>query len=288
MSGPVSGRAIAPPDRRFHAWVIDRLVALVGFIAAAAAAYDLVRSGHTAAAVALLGVVLLGLWLVGVLLTGLAGTTVGKSLCGLRVLDEHTAEPLGLPRAAARQAIVGLGGYPTLGIGDAVLAWTATLDASGRRRSGHDRAVRSVVVDVRTLAADVSRTRPAELVNLTALRLTPVPLRAEAEAGTTAWRVTFDTGPSFVVDGVALVGRRPRSSDGARVIALPDASLSKTHAQLGLAPDGALVVMDRGSTNGSVLLRAGATRPLAARQPVTLVAGDRVRFGGSEMAVERV
>ncbi len=43
------------------------------------------------------------------------------------------------------------------------------------------------------------------------------------------------------------------------LVALPsaDMSLSKTHAQVGVAPDGALVVMDRGSTNGSVLVRHG-------------------------------
>ena len=288
MSGPVSGRAIAPPDRRFHAWVIDRLIALIGYLAAGAAAYLLIRSGHHTAGVALLGVAVLAFWLVGVLLTGLAGTTAGKSLCGLRVVDDRSGEPIGLARAAVRQAIVGLGGYPTLGLGDATLAWTATLDATGARRAGHDRAVGSVVVDVRPTLADAAGPAPAELVNLTALRLAPAPRSADTEAEGIAWRVSFDAGPSFVVDGLALVGRSPQPSDGARLVALGDLSLSKTHAQLGLAADGALVVMDRGSTNGSVLVRAGATRPLAARQPVTLVAGDRVRFGGSEMAVERV
>lgn len=285
MSGPVSGRAIAPPDRRFHAWVIDRLIALVGYVAAGVAAYLLIRSGHAALAAALLVATVLALWLVGVLLTGVAGTTVGKSLCGLRVVDERTGEPIGLTRAAVRQAIVGIGGYPTLGLGDATLAWTATLDRAGSRRAGHDRTVGSVVLDVRPASAETPRPAPSGIVNLTALRLAPAPRSTDPE--TTAWRVTFDTGASFVVDGPALVGRSPQPSDGARVVALPDLSLSKTHAQLGLAPDGALVVMDRGSTNGSVLLRAGARRPLAARQPITLVAGDRVRFASSEMAVER-
>jgi pSer/pThr/pTyr-binding forkhead associated (FHA) protein len=62
-------------------------------------------------------------------------------------------------------------------------------------------------------------------------------------------------------------------------------SLSKTHAQFHLARDGALVVMDRGSTNGSVLIRQGMTRDLTAGKPATLLNGDRVRFGDREMLV---
>jgi pSer/pThr/pTyr-binding forkhead associated (FHA) protein len=54
-----------------------------------------------------------------------------------------------------------------------------------------------------------------------------------------------------------------------------------------VVPDGSLVVMDRGSTNGSTLLRGGVAKPLAARQPATLLPGDRVRFGDREMSVAR-
>ena len=43
-----------------------------------------------------------------------------------------------------------------------------------------------------------------------------------------------------------------------------DMSLSKTHAQFQIAADGALVVMDRGSTNGSFLVRQGVPRGLPA------------------------
>ncbi|MCH1867717.1 RDD family protein [Nocardioides sp. CFH 31398] len=105
------------------------------------------------------------------------------------------------------------------------------------------------------------------------------------------WHVTFDTGESVVVEGVLLVGRRPEPRSGEQVrhvVALTsqDMSLSKTHAQLHLA-DGVLVVMDRGSTNGSVLMRRGVARDLAANRPTTLVEGDRVRFGDREMRVEK-
>ena len=106
------------------------------------------------------------------------------------------------------------------------------------------------------------------------------------------WRVTFDNGESFVVEGLALVGRRPEPRSGEQVhhlvpLTSADMSVSKTHAQFGPASDGVLVVMDRGSTNGSVLLRQGVTRPLAPGKPATLVDGDTVSFGDRQMSVRR-
>jgi hypothetical protein len=106
------------------------------------------------------------------------------------------------------------------------------------------------------------------------------------------WRVTFDNGESFVVEGLALVGRRPEPRSGEQVhhlvpLTSADMSVSKTHAQFGPASDGVLVVMDRGSTNGSVLIRQGVSRPLAAGKPATLVDGDTVSFGDRQMSVRR-
>ena len=66
-----------------------------------------------------------------------------------------------------------------------------------------------------------------------------------------------------------------------------DMSVSKTHAQFQVTPDGTLVVMDRGSTNGSVLVRQGVAKVLSPGRASTLLAGDRVRFGDREMSVER-
>lgn len=110
--------------------------------------------------------------------------------------------------------------------------------------------------------------------------------------GPARWRVRFDSGESFLVEGLALVGRRPEPRAGEPVRHLvplrsEDMSLSKTHAQFQVAADGVLVVMDRGSTNGSVLVRQGVPRELPAGRPTTLVDGDRVRFGDREMAVVR-
>ncbi len=104
------------------------------------------------------------------------------------------------------------------------------------------------------------------------------------------WRVSFDTGESFVVEGLALVGRRPEGRPGEpvrHVVPLPsqDMSVSKTHAQVQVAGDGVLVVMDRGSTNGSVLVRSGVARDLPPGRPTTLLDGDVVRFGDRSMTV---
>lgn len=110
--------------------------------------------------------------------------------------------------------------------------------------------------------------------------------------GLARWRVSFDSGESFLVEGLALVGRRPEPRQGEPVRHLVplrsgDMSLSKTHAQFQVAADGVLVVMDRGSTNGSILIRQGVTRELTAGKPATLLDGDRVRFGDREMSVAR-
>ncbi|MBM7518834.1 RDD family protein [Nocardioides nitrophenolicus] len=126
-------------------------------------------------------------------------------------------------------------------------------------------------------------------------RVRPEPGAAPAvppSPATVRWRVAFDTGEAFVVEGLALVGRRPepRPGEEARhVVPLrsSDMSLSKTHAQFQVAPDGALVVMDRGSTNGSYVIRKGMSRSLSPGRPSTLLAGDEVRFGDRTMRVER-
>jgi hypothetical protein len=108
----------------------------------------------------------------------------------------------------------------------------------------------------------------------------------------TRWRVAFDSGETFVVEGLGLVGRRPEGRAGEPVrhvvpLVSEDMSISKTHAQFHLAGDGALVVMDRGSTNGSILVRRGVSRELSAGRPATLLDGDRVLFGDREMRVVR-
>ena len=53
------------------------------------------------------------------------------------------------------------------------------------------------------------------------------------------------------------------------------------------AADLVLVVLDRGSTNGTVLVRQGVARELTAGKPTTLLSDDLVRFGDRQMTVVR-
>jgi uncharacterized RDD family membrane protein YckC len=116
---------------------------------------------------------------------------------------------------------------------------------------------------------------------------------APVELPSSAWGLAFDTGERVVVDTLVLIGRRPEPRTGehaARLVALPsaDMSVSKTHAQVVVAADGALVVTDRGSTNGSTLVRKGMPRPLTAGRPATLLDGDVVAIGDRTMTVHRL
>jgi uncharacterized RDD family membrane protein YckC len=128
------------------------------------------------------------------------------------------------------------------------------------------------------------------------LRGEPEPEPAPAvpvEPPPASWGLAFDHGERVVVDTLVLIGRRPEARHGeqaARLVALPssDMSVSKTHAQVVVADDGALVVTDRGSTNGSTLVRQGAQRPLEPGRPTTLLEGDVVALGDRTMTVHRV
>jgi len=296
VEGQTDALLVADADRRFYAFVIDTL-AVAG--AMSAAAYAAQAPAAVLGAVALVGVF-------GALLAGGFGVTPGKALLGLRVLSVEDARPIGFPRAALRTAILGMATLPTAGLGAAALARTALVDPSGWRRGWHDLRTGSVVVDVRTtpVLAVPPVEPPQTVVNLTAMRLVPAAptppehadLRGPRQTAPTAparWQVAFDTGEAFEVRGVTLVGRQPEARAGEPApltVALPsgDLSLSKTHAQFEVAPDGALVVMDRGSTNGSTLIRQGVTKALVGGRPATLRDGDRVRFGDREMRVARL
>lgn len=300
-------------DRRFYAFVLDRLLLWSLYAAASAAAYAwFLRDGRWLPGVAVVVGAVLLLSLASAAAQGLGGASPGKAALGLRVLDVDDGRPIGVARALLRALVLGLATLPTFGFGVAALAWTAVADPFGRRRGWHDLRAGSVVVEVRPPeqpeAPTAEEQRP--VVNLTAMRLVPPsppspppdvvpPGRVDhrvahrvAHRVTARWRVAFDTGEELDVEGLVLVGRRPEPRAGEVVgtllaLSSPDMSLSKTHAQLQVAPDGALVVMDRGSTNGSVLVRGGLVKLLGAGRPATLKSGDRVRFGDREMTVAR-
>jgi uncharacterized RDD family membrane protein YckC len=313
-----AGSATAPPiagiDGRFAAFVVDRLVAwaLLGVACwAAYAAY--LRHDRPWPAFAVFAGAAVVVWLAFAVAVGTSRVTPGLALAGLRCVDAATGEPIGVGRALLRSLVLGLAGLPTLGIGLATLAWTALADPRHLRRGWHDQLTGSLVVDVRPRAAEAVPADPGQrhVVNLTAMRLVPAaaispPTEGRPqETGTVrrasvlvpdapgGWLLEFDTGQRVPADGLVLVGRRPAGRPGESVthaVALPsqDLSLSKTHAQLAVADDGALVVMDRGSTNGSVLVRQGVSRPLPGGRSATLLEGDIVRFGDRSMRVSRV
>ncbi|WP_395691012.1 RDD family protein [Nocardioides sp.] len=333
-------------DRRFHAFAVDRALA---WTIDGGAIYLAWRQLDAAAAVAAGVAVVLVVFSVATVLLGRTGSSPGGALLGVRVLAADGGGPIGAGRAVRRQVVLGLATLPTLGLGTAMLAWTAAADPSGRRRAWHDLLVGSEVVDVRPVPAEPAPEPepPRGVVNLTALHLVPAgaprapepdpaasspappaassspptprrrspqhrapdpapaavppspappprqrlghPLLPEASA---RWRIGFDSGESLVVEGPVLVGRRPepRAGEVARtLLALPsaDMSLSKTHASVQVAADGALVVTDRGSTNGSVLLRGGVARDLPPGRPTTLLEDDHVRLGDRIMTVVR-
>ena len=363
-------------DRRFYAFAIDRLLAWAVYAGASYAAYRfLIEPGDTWAGIGVIVGVVLLVGLAFAVVLGVAGVSPGKALVGLRVVRHVDGRPIGVPAAVLRTLVLGVAALPTFGLGVATLAWTAVMDAGGRRRGAHDRLSGGVVVDVRPQPApeEEADERPRQIVNLTAMRLMPVPQepsveppppppplpaarpeparapgrhaapppesspepspapvapppasappppqpaarpmpatpppappgsagqpvatqrRADAAPGVATWRVTFDTGETFVVEGLALVGRRPEPRGGEPVRHLvplrsTDMSLSKTHAQFQVVPDGVLVVMDRGSTNGSMVIRKGVSKALTAGRPATLIDGDTVRFGDRSMKVIR-
>ena len=98
--------------------------------------------------------------------------------------------------------------------------------------------------------------------------------------------LTWDDGTRMAVYGRTLYGRNPAMEPGAVAIAVRDEtlSLSKTHFEIGGDANGAWVV-DRHSTNGTVLIRDGGRIPLVPGLQTSLRAGDRLEFGDRTAAV---
>ena len=156
--------------------------------------------------------------------------------------------------------------------------------APGRRRADVPPATRGPAIPPATPPATPPAVPPAT---------PPTAAPPPPAVATPRWRATADTGEQVVVRGLTLLGRGPQARPGEQVADLvalesQDMSVSKTHAQLSLGADGSLVVMDRGSTNGSVLIRQGVPRHLSPGRPVTLLAGDVLRLGDRALEIEQV
>jgi uncharacterized RDD family membrane protein YckC len=115
--------------------------------------------------------------------------------------------------------------------------------------------------------------------------ITPATPSSAAAAG---WRLRGRDGRELELTGVVVIGRDPVAGPGERVQAAwaidGDFLVSKTHLAVGRAADGTAWVEDRGSTNGTRLVRRGETIELVAGTRTPLEAGDVLRFG--EQTVE--
>lgn len=70
--------------------------------------------------------------------------------------------------------------------------------------------------------------------------------------------------------------------DAAADIPIADTSVSRLHAVLGDLGEGRLSVTDRGSSNGTFVVRGGVARAIQSEQ---VSAADTLRFGSVEIAV---
>lgn len=100
----------------------------------------------------------------------------------------------------------------------------------------------------------------------------------------------FDTGERVVVEGDGLVGRAPDAEPGlTHLVAVddPDSSISRVHLAFGQERRGnRLWFVDRGSTNGTVLVRPDGTElALAPGKRARVEAGWIVRFGRRSIEV---
>ncbi|MDF2578603.1 MAG: hypothetical protein K0S49_182 [Microbacterium sp.] len=111
-----------------------------------------------------------------------------------------------------------------------------------------------------------------------------------ASASFAVVELTLDSGDTIAVPGGGVVlGRAPATGpDDVDVLPVPvidhTRSISKTHWAL-LRVDGRIVAIERGSTNGSVLVRGAREQALAPGHPVDLRDGDTIRFGDRSAVV---
>jgi hypothetical protein len=66
-------------------------------------------------------------------------------------------------------------------------------------------------------------------------------------------------------------------------IAIADDSVSRTHAEIWLEDDGSLMLADRGSSNGTEVIRSGQASVIT---KAILLPGDQVRFGSVTLALK--
>ncbi|ASK64991.1 hypothetical protein CFK39_03160 [Brachybacterium avium] len=145
MEAPLDGCFPASPLKRLLAALIDAVIGALT-VAPLVVGVILMISSGTAGALPLIlvgvGVALpLAYTLLMVWLVGAKGFTLGKLILGLRVTRESEGGPLGFLRSAGRWVLYGLI--------SAIMALSIFLDPKKHLRGFHDRAVDSVVVDIK-------------------------------------------------------------------------------------------------------------------------------------------
>ncbi|MHC2998346.1 RDD family protein [Microbacterium sp. HJ5] len=134
-------------------------------------------------------------------------------------------------------------------------------------------------------------TRPFALTGLDVTRTTvPLPPPAQRAAlfddAPVLAVLTWDDGTRMAVYGRTRYGRNPAVEPGIVSVPVRDEtlSLSKTHFEIGGGAQGAWVV-DRHSTNGTVLVRDGVRHPLVAGVATALRRGDTLELGDRSLSV---
>src|SRR5690606_10438257 len=120
---------------------------------------------------------------------------------------------------------------------------------------------------------------PADAEEIDATRAAPAPRGV----------LTWDDGTRVAIYGRTLFGRNPAAEDDAVVVAVRDEtlSLSKTHFEI-LPDHGGVWVIDRHSTNGTVLVRGDARTPVEPGRRHGLQTADVLEFGDRRAVLGRV
>lgn len=181
------------------------------------------------------------------------GLTLGNAVLGLRTAAAERPFAPGLGRALGRALLLGASNV-LAGVGPWVLVATAGADRSGRGQAWHDRAARTVVVDVRAMrvAADEPPVVLAPVVSgppvppappaapvpppvappvaaappvppvlptqppapVAPAAAPPVPAPPAAAPGRRGYELRLDSGEVVQVTGNGVIGRRPRADEG--------------------------------------------------------------------------
>jgi hypothetical protein len=100
---------------------------------------------------AVTGALALVYWLAVWFWEGRTGRTIGNLLLGLRTVRVEDRSPVGFGRAALRWIVVGLGAI-ACGVGEFLVVLSPAFDKSGLGQGWHDKAAKTVVLDVRAVA----------------------------------------------------------------------------------------------------------------------------------------